>query len=308
MIRSPLHALALSAALLAACKGAPKSGTANTDDASTTPLASGSAAPVASGPMNATPIPAATIAGFVNPAGLPPYAGPTGSIEGVVSITGAPSPEVPGQDFTKCPAAEKVYGKLFREGTAAPDGSRPVADVVVAVTGYSGFYVPERAEVRATTIEGCTFTERVIDLTVGQRLEVTSKASDLWAPTLEQMQLPALMVATPGGDPVKLYPRPGHYTLVDRMGHAWAKSDVWALLQPLHAVSGVDGHYRIDGVPLGKLTVSGRLTSIGQEASKPVEIVAGVVQKVDLALTYSASKMPVKAPSRVDAGRAPVLK
>src|SRR2546427_10681759 len=100
-------------------------------------------------------------------------------------------------------------------------------------------------------------------MTIGQRLEITNKASQLWAPALEQAGLPALMVASPNSDAVRLYPpRPGHFILIDKLTHVYARSDVWVLMQPLHAVSGLDGHYRIDGVPVGKLQVNARLTRI----------------------------------------------
>jgi hypothetical protein len=284
-------------------KGEPKPN-ATGEGADATPLA-----PLPTTPANGTPIPSASVEAFVNPQKLPPYSGPTGSVEGTISITGDPSPAVPDQDFHVCPGAEKVYGKLFREGAEVPGGGRALADAIIAITGYSGFYLPERADVRSITIEDCAFP-RVIDMTIGQRLEVTNKSSQIWAPALEQAGLPALMVTPPNSDAVKLYPpRPGHFILIDKLTHIYARSDLWVLMQPLHAVSGVDGHYRIDGVPVGKLQVNARLTRIGQETSKSVDVLAGVVQKVDLTLTYAVPKdagAPVDGGA--DAGRRVLLK
>ena len=69
--------------------------------------------------------------------------------------------------------------------------------------------------------------------------------------------MPVLMMATSHGDPVRIYPpRPGYFTLIDNEKHSWAQADVYALLHPLHAVSDRAGHYRIDGIPVGKLKVN----------------------------------------------------
>jgi hypothetical protein len=99
---------------------------------------------------------------------------------------------------------------------------------------------------------------------------------------------------------VKLYPpHPGYFTLVDKGSHPWAVASVYALLQPLHAVSDAAGHYRIDGVPVGKLKVNARLQAVQREASADVEILANVVQKVDL-VVHNAPPAPL-----ADAGPRP---
>jgi hypothetical protein len=51
-------------------------------------------------------------------------------------------------------------------------------------------------------------------------------------------------------------------------------------------VSDLDGHYRIDGLPVGKLKVGVHHPTVDADAEAPVNVVAGVVQKVDLTLTY----------------------
>ena len=74
------------------------------------------------------------------------------------------------------------------------------------------------------------------------------------------------------------------------------------LLHPLHAVTDTNGHYRIDGVPVGtKLTVFTRLAAIGETAKNEVEVLAGVVQTVDLTLKYTATRDAGAPPQRKDA-------
>jgi hypothetical protein len=287
-------------ATLVGCKDDAKP-TSDTPPA-TSAAALASAAPSASAastgmpaPPNALPIPSASVAAAVNPNGLPAYQGPTGSVEGTISVVGPSAPDVPDVDASKCAAALDTYGKLFREGQPqAPGGggsggARPLADAIVVVTGYSGYYVPEKSEAVPVTIDtNCAYPTRTIAMTFGQRLEIKNRTTLMFGPTLAQVPAVALMVAPPteDADPVKLYPpRPGYFTLVDRL-QPFVKEDLYVLLHPLHAVSGMDGHYRIDGVPVGKLQVGVRLASIG-EAQQPVEVLAGVVQKVDITLTYA---------------------
>ncbi len=258
--------------------------------------------PTSSTPANATPFPSASVAAFVNPAHLPPYVGPTGSVEGTVTLTGDPSPDTKNRDYSKCPAAEGTYKKLFREGVPLPDGSRPVADVLVAVTGYTGEFLPEQKRDRIATIESCALGSRTIDMTMGQRLNIFNKTpTKVFAPAFMQTPTPSVMMAAPGADPVSLYPpAPGLYTLYDRFGSGsgYLTGEVYVLAQPLHAVTDLAGHYRIDGVPVskygGKLTVNARLGVIQQEVSKPFEVKADLVQTVDLQLNYKA---PTPAPA-----------
>jgi hypothetical protein len=280
--RAIVPLLALGVSLSAAGCHETKKGAAPEDAA---PADSSAAATAPSGPMNATPLPSALIAEGTGANRLPPYSGPTGSVEGTVFVTGDAPPDVP-SDFSKCPAAARTYGKLFREGRPNADGARPLGDALVGVIGYKDFYVPEKREAKLAIIQDCAFTQRTIDLTFGQRLDVENKMDTLFAPSLVGANTPALMVATPHGDAVHLYPhKPGYYRMVDRLDATPPHADVYVLPHPLHAVTDLNGHFRIDGVPLGKLTVFTRLAAIG-ETGKEVEILNGVVTRMDLTLTY----------------------
>ena len=238
-------------------------------------------------PANALVLPAASIAKAVNPENLPAYAGPTGAVEGTITIVGDAAPETPA-DFSKCPDAEKIYGHAFRDGppiatNAGPKSARALADVVIGVTGYKGF-IPEKSEVKTLEIKGCAFEARTVTMTFGQRLEVKNVTKDFWTPKLHSANKQVMMMASPGGDPVKLYPTsPGHHLVFDH-DRQWAIVDVYTMLYPLHAVTDVAGHYRIDGLPVGKLKVSARHPRIESEAAADLDVHEGVVHKVDLRL------------------------
>ena len=246
------------------------------------------------------------VAAVVNPMHLPVYAGRTGTVEGTVLVRGPAAPDVPGLDFHGCPAAVDTYGKLFRAGPARADGLRPLADAVVVVTGYSGYYLPETEEVYHATIKAsCGYEARTIVLTFGQRLEIENESTIPFAPYLEGEPTFTTMVAPPErkGEPVKIFaPRADYYVIRDKL-QPYVRGDLYVLRQPLHTVTDVQGHFRVAGVPVGKLTVSTRLAAIADETAKEIEVREGGAAGVELVLTYSPkpsspSASPDRAPAR----------
>src|SRR5579859_1979436 len=147
-----------AAGLAAACSRSAKEAPAAEPPSASSPSAA-SAAPTAptAAVGSSFPVPLASVEQVVNPQALPVYQGPTGSVEGTVYVLGPRAPNVT-VDVKKCPAALDVYGKLFREGPARADGSRPLADVAVVAVGYTGSYVPERSEAKQVSIgPPCTY-------------------------------------------------------------------------------------------------------------------------------------------------------
>ncbi|HEY1693269.1 MAG TPA: carboxypeptidase-like regulatory domain-containing protein [Polyangiaceae bacterium] len=275
-------------ASLAACK------TSSTGEAA--PGASGSASPSASvaegapeaGPF---PIPRASVEAVLNPGDLPPYTGPTGSVEGTITVEGPEAPAVQ-LDAAKCPAALDTFGKLFREGKPdkadKPTGPRPLGDAVVVAVGYKGF-LPDKTDVVPLTIQpNCSYGPRTIAITYGQRLEVSNDSGLLFGPYVDQVFALAVMVAPPHekGSPVKIYPtKAGHFVLKDQI-EPFMQEDLYVFRHPLHAVSDLAGHYRIDGVPVGHLEIGASHPAFAGGATAPVDVVEGAVQRVDLTLTY----------------------
>jgi hypothetical protein len=259
------------------------------------------------------PVPVSKIEGVINPKHLAPYAGPKGTVEGVIRVTGdAPAKRNLTIPF-ECGEAYATYGKAFREGN-----ERTLADAMVAVTGYEG-YIPAVGDAYPISIHGCAYDRRTIVLTYGQRIEVTNREpKQSFLPQLDGSNTPAQIVATPKGDPVKLYPlEVGHYALREGMkGNAWMYADVFVLQYSTHAVTGLDGRYRIAGIPAGKVKVSVYLPSIdfelhqdtgGQTSTveKDVEIKDGETTQLDIDFPYKVPKAP---PKLKPASTAPIIK
>jgi hypothetical protein len=241
------------------------------DDAGS-PVGSAAAAPTGAAAAAGMPVDPEKIAKVVNPKGEKPYAGPTGRLLGVIRYEGDPPPDS-GISFPsgKCPQASAFYGKKFRTGQ-----DRTLADVMVAVTGYSG-YVPESADAHTITLQGCAPSRRTVAMTFGQRLEIKNLDDmESYMPFLEGARNKAVMVAIPRGDAVKLYPQqPARYKLVDQLPKPFLQADVWVLAYATHDVTDLDGRYEITRIPVGKVMVNAFLPSMDWVKPQEVEIKEG---------------------------------
>src|SRR6266542_3654658 len=307
------------ATLVGACKGRSSAPSAAAD-ASPVPvgwrLPDGGSAVVlvdSGPPASGIPVPASKVETALNPEHLPPYSGPTGVIEGVVTISGDPPPKETLDIPFACGEAYATYGKAYREGTG-----RTLADVLVAVTRYQGF-VPALGDVVPIKIHGCAYEKRTLAVTYGQRIEVfDADPKESYLPTLLGASMPAQMAATPGGDPVKLYPTAvGHYALSDDSSHKWMYADVFVVPFPTHAVTGLDGRYRIAGIPAGKpvrismyapaidtqLHPDHGIASVTQE--RDVEVKPGETVQIDFTLAY---KTPKPRPKPKEEPNRPIIK
>lgn len=307
--------IALAGALVGACRSSSNrpSGAVASASASAAPLAASGAAsadpyslPVVrhtadAGPLaSGIPVPEAQVEASLNPAGRPPYAGPVGTVIGVVRIAGDAPPKADVVVPPSCAVGAATYGKLFREGIG-----HAAADVLVAVTGYDAF-VPAKSEIRPVRMADCAYETRTIDATYGQRLEVRNLDARAYVPELVGAYHPASLVAVPHGDAVPLYPTsPGHYLLTEG-GHDFLRADVFVLRYPTHTVTGLDGAFRIEGVPVGKAKVSALLPAIGRTVEQSIEVREGENPAIELTLPFDAKKdvkKPAPAPSGIPTPR-----
>lgn len=257
-----------------------------TSAAAIAPSASASATVAAPTPFPVgIPVPPEAIAKVVNPNNEEPYKGPMATLRGTVRIKGDPPPSA---NFTfpagKCGEAAATYGKLFRVGL---EGA--VADVLVAVTGYKGF-VPARDEAKKVTIHGCAFSRRTVTLTYGQRIEVSNLDQiESYMPYLDGAPRRAVMVAVPRGASVKLYPleNRAHYMIRDELPNPFLTADVFVLNYATHDVTGLDGQYEIQGIPIGKVNVSAFLPAADKVTEQSFELKEGS-NTLDLELVYAA--------------------
>lgn len=230
------------------------------------------------------PFPAAAIVKTLNPKGVAPYSGPTGTLKGTIHVTGDAPPSVPGLKIkSNCSEATATYGKLFRVGL-----EKALADVLVAVTGYEGI-VPASSDTVKMTIHGCALAKRTLAITYGQRLELSNlDPLEAFMPYLDGAPTESILVAVPGGPPVKLYPQqPGHYLIRDQLPNPFLTADVFVLAYSTHDVTGLDGQYEIKNVPVGQVKVNAFLPALSRKPAeeKAFEIKAGE-NKLDFTIKF----------------------
>jgi hypothetical protein len=253
-------------------------------------------------PWIGVPTPTEQVMRVVNPKGLEPYAGPTATVKGRITMKGDPPPDAVAEFPSECSKGAAVYGKMFRAG---PSGE--LADALVAVTGYEGFVPPTYPAVKVS-IAGCAFDRRTIPMTFGQRLEISNEdAVTSYMPYLDGSAFRAVMVAVPRGAPLTLTPHgPGQFLLRDAMKRAFLLADVIVLKYATHASTGVDGRYEISGIPAGKARLDVLLPILRKVKGQDVELKEGV-NEIDVELpAYDRSKeKPAPVPEPVWGSRIP---
>lgn len=213
--------------------------------------------------------------------------GDTGTVEGTITMEGDPAPVQPGlaeRVPTECPNALAAYNLLFREGTG-----RKVADVFVGVTGYSGAAAEKAAPVQVSA-RGCTWDRRTYGLTAKQYLQVKSADSLPYLPQLFGANAGASLVAVPGGSAVSVYPHKGAgmYLLVDQMRN-FTQATVLVVKFSTFDVTGLDGKFRIEGVPVGTSKLSAYLPTVNLRSEQSITVSKDKTTQIDVKLRFDAA-------------------
>ncbi|HEY5960615.1 MAG TPA: hypothetical protein VIV60_28875, partial [Polyangiaceae bacterium] len=207
--------------------------------------------------------------------------GDTGIVEGYVTMEGDPAaiqPNLLTRIPKDCTEALKVYELIFREGPA-----RRVADVFVGVTGYQGTPGEKRGPV-SVVANGCAWNKRTFGLTTQQHLSVRSTDNHPYVPALYGTKVGAALVAVPGGDAVPVYTKgPGMYLLVDEMRN-FTQATVLVVKFPTFDVTGLDGKFRIEGVPVGSADISAYLPTVNLKAEQKITVTKNSTTRVNLTL------------------------
>lgn len=189
----------------------------------------------------------------------------------------------------KCFRAHETYSKLLREGPG-----RTLADVFIAVTRYQGEPAKPPEEVRIEARD-CAYDRRTVAMQLGQTIAVYNVGSETYTPQLMGYPGQALILAVPGGDPVRFTPtKIGVYQLIDRT-HEFVFADVFVVEYPTVAVSGADGKFEIQGVPPGKAKVNALLPITGQTLERDVEVTAQGNVHLELEFEFDVERDGAKA-------------
>lgn len=228
--------------------------------------------------------------------------GDTGIVEGTITMEGDPAPVQPGladRVPKECSNALAAYNLLFREGTG-----RKVADVFVGVTGYSGAAAEKTTPVQVSA-RGCSWDRRTYGLTAKQFLQVKSADSLPYLPQLFGANAGASLVAVPGGGAVSVYPHKGAgmYLLVDQMRN-FTQATVLVVKFSTFDVTGLDGKFRIEGVPVGSSKLSAYLPTVNLRTEQPITVSKNKTTQIDVKLRFDAAAFAQSAAATAAKGSA----
>jgi hypothetical protein len=89
---------------------------------------------------------------------------------------------------------------------------------------------------------------------------------------------------------VPLYPpQPGRYVLTEGT-KPFMNAEVLVLKYPTHAVTGLDGTFKIDGIMPGQVTITAFLPATMQTAQQQIHIEANQTTEISLALPFDLAK------------------
>jgi plastocyanin len=208
-----------------------------------------------------------------------PYAGPTGTIAGVVSFEGTPTPPTK-IDTTADAACGKANPNLTTDSTIVTDGK--LANTFVYIkegTVEGGKKIGDYAWATPTTAiqldqRGCHYSPHVMGVQTNQKISITNSDQTQhnihWIPKTN----PEWNQSQPNGAPAieKTFARSEVIIPVKCNQHPWMKAYIGVLKTPFYAVSATNGTFEIKGVPPGKYTVVAWREGGAEGTTKTLEV------------------------------------
>jgi hypothetical protein len=230
--------------------------------------------------------------------------GPTGTITGVIKLTGTP-PEMPmlqrGSDSF---CAQK---EMRAETVVVGDGGALANTLVRIAPGAVPGWIPDETVV--VNQQDCMYRPRVQGAVRGQRLQV--KNSDGTMHNVNARRLPwgerrdtetLFNRGQPKGSaPLEGKIRDGDIMKLKCDSHGWMQGYVVVGDNPYHATSGTDGHFTIEKAPVGSYELQAWHEMYGIKTAK-VTVEAGKAATVDFTYDAEKDKPPSMAGGAAPAG------
>lgn len=246
------------------------------------------------------------------------YSGATGTISGVISFDGTPTP---GKkiDTSADPVCGQKNPNLTTDDTVVKDGK--LANVFIYVkegtVESGGKKIADFTWAAPTTAvnldqNGCHYKPHVMGIQVNQKLSITNsdQTQHNVHPTPKQNpewnQTQAI-----GAAPIeKTFARPEVLIPVKCNQHPWMKAYIGVMRTPFFAVSGEDGTFKISGVPAGTYTVVAwrEGTPTPQEKTLQVTVAANGDGKADFSFAPATASNTASSLTMMPAIEFPMLR
>jgi Carboxypeptidase regulatory-like domain len=180
--------------------------------------------------------------------------GPTGTLEGVVSITAPIPPPRPITDTAETlrrpgctEAATRYYANVF--GVTEP-GVMPEA--IVTVDAHTTVAAAPRR--RYAFFRDCHIAPRILAMTLGDELFLRAETNEHHLPKVDGLGATIAQLLNRGEDQQKFIQRPGRYILHSVNYPNWMQAPLVVTPNSFYDQTDREGHYRIEHVPVGTYT------------------------------------------------------
>ena len=227
-----------------------------------------------------------------------PYSGPTGTVAGVISFEGTPTPAKK-IDTSADPVCGQKNPNLSTDDTIVTDGK--LANTFVYIkegTVEGGKKISDYSWATPSTAvqldqNGCHYAPHVLGVQVNQKLHITnSDATQHNIHPTPKLNPEWNQTQANGAAPIeKSFARPEVLIPVKCNQHPWMKAYIGVMRTPFYAVSGTNGAFEIKGVPPGKYTVVAWREggANGQEKTIDVTVPANGSAKADFSFGGAAT-------------------
>jgi hypothetical protein len=206
-----------------------------------------------------------------------------GTIDGVVTLTGAAPPAAP----IKVTKNQDYCGQTIPDPAYTVDAGGGLANVIVYLKDITKGK-PAPTEPLALVNTKCMFSPRAQGAMVSEQIKISSEDTVLHNTHPQNAETNATIfnVALPFKGFSVTKPLPGMPMMIKVKcdAHEWMHAWIMELDHPYYATTGADGHFSIKDVPPGSYTLAVWHEAAG-EATAPVTVAAGQTAKPKITLT-----------------------
>jgi hypothetical protein len=137
--------------------------------------------------------------------------------------------------------------------------------------------------------KGCAFHTRTVAMTFGQRLVIQGEDNRPYVPEILGQPQPAQLFVLPTMPRVSIAPQnPGLFKLVDSM-RLFSVAELYVLPYRTVAVTGLDGHFEIQGIPAGPVRIDALLPQTSGVTGRDLVIEPGKTLDINLQIAFDRS-------------------
>jgi hypothetical protein len=236
-----------------------------------------------------------------NPSAPPP---PTGTIVGIVRLAegetvsswpDALMPRPPGEPVARPDVCGPPKLTDKQSARVADPATRAVSGVLIAPVGFT-WAPPPRPVTHELAIRDCILDRPFLAASIGDRVRLTNDTDYPFLPTAGEG--PGITQALTRGQTRELtLDRPGPRTVAcNAFGLACGRADVMVLGHTLHAVTGVDGRFRIEKVQANTELRIHAWNPLLQESNQTIKLAPGETRTLEFVMRPATIQPPAAPP------------